>query len=125
MKDNSRDAVIVEKVLRNCDEIAKTHQDDTSALAQLVHDFRCKRADEMRTKALADKTRYLKDSPEGVSEMCKAIEDMRNEAKWQKAAETAMKLIAMGILTEEQIAHATGLTLEEVQELAREVQATV
>lgn len=31
----------------------------------------------MKTKALADKTRYLKDSPEGVSEMCKAIEDKR------------------------------------------------
>ena len=57
--------------------------------------------------------------------MCKAIEDMRNEAKWQKAAETAMKLIAMGILTEEQIAHATGLTLEEVRELSKEMQTPV
>ena len=57
--------------------------------------------------------------------MCKAIENMRNEAKWQKAAETAMILIAMGILTEEQIAHATGLTLEEVRELSKEVQTPV
>lgn len=108
---------------------AYDNQDDTSALAQLVHDFRCKRADEMKTKALADKTRYLKDSPEGVNEMCKAIEDMRNEAAkqatWQHAVETAMKLIAMSILTEEQIAQATGLTLEEVQELAQEVQKPV
>ena len=57
--------------------------------------------------------------------MCKAIENMRNGAKWQKAAETAMKLIAMGILTEEQIAHATGLTLDEVRELSKEVQTPV
>lgn len=57
--------------------------------------------------------------------MCKAIENMKNEAKWQKAAETAMELLAMGILTEEQIAHATGLTLEEVRELSEEVQTPV
>jgi hypothetical protein len=36
-----------------------------------------------------------------------------------------MKLIAMSVLTEEQIAQATGLTLEEVQELAQEVQKPV
>lgn len=100
---------------------AYDNQDDTSALAQLVHDFRCKRADEMRTKALADKTRYLKDSPEGVSEMCKAIEDMREE----RTKEIAWQLLTMGMGTPEQIAQATGLTLEEVQELAKEVQTSV
>ena len=108
---------------------AYDNQDDTSALAQLVHDFRCKRADEMRTKALADKTRYLKDSPEGVSEMCKAIEDMRNEAAaqaaWQKAAEIAMEMLASGTLTHEQIAQFTKLTLDEVAELAQSVQTPV
>lgn len=61
--------------------------------------------------------------------MCKAIEDMRNEAAkqaaWQKATETAMKLIAMGVGTPEQVAQATGLTLDEVQELAKEVQTPV
>ena len=61
--------------------------------------------------------------------MCKAIEDMRNEAAkqaaWQKATETAMKLIAMGVGTHEQVAQATGLTLDEVQELAKEVQTSV
>lgn len=31
----------------------------------------------MKNKALADKTRYLEDSPEGVSEMSNAIEDKR------------------------------------------------
>lgn len=34
----------------------------------------------MKIKELADKTRYFKETPEGVSIMCKAIEDMRNEA---------------------------------------------
>ena len=57
--------------------------------------------------------------------MCKAIEDMRNEAKRQKAAETAMKLIARGKDTLEEIAEITDLTLEEVQELAKEAQKPV
>ena len=100
---------------------AYDNKDDTSKLAQLVHDFRCKRAEEMFTQALADKTRYLKDSPEGVSEMCKAIEDMRKE----HAKEIAWQLLTMGMGTPEQIAQATGLTLEEVQELVKEVQAPV
>jgi predicted transposase YdaD len=29
---------------------------------------------------LEEKTRYLKENPKGVSEMCKVLEDMRNEA---------------------------------------------
>lgn len=97
---------------------AYDNKDDTS---ELVHDFRCKRAEEMFTQALADKTRYLKDSPEGVSEMCKAIEDMRKE----HAKEIAWQLLTMNMGTPEQISQATGLTLEEVQELAKEVQAPV
>ena len=112
---------------------AYDNKEDTSELAQLVHDFRCKCADEMYTQALAEKTRYLKESPEGVSEMCKAIEDMRAEAAAEAAALAkkesqlgiAMQLLAMGVLTEEQIAQATGLTPEEVQELAKEVQTPV
>ena len=57
--------------------------------------------------------------------MCKAIEDMRTEAKKESQLGIAMQLLAMGVLTEEQIAQATGLTLEEVQELAKEVQTSV
>ena len=57
-----------------------------------------------------------------MSEMCKAIEDMRKEAaaqaEWGKTVKIAMQLLTMGVLTKEQIVQATGLTLEEVQELA-------
>ena len=60
-----------------------------------------------------------------MSEMCKAIEDMRKEAEKMKAAKIAMQLLAMGMGSLEQIAQATGLTLEEVQELAQEVQKPV
>ena len=61
--------------------------------------------------------------------MCKAIEDMRKEAaaqaEWGKTVKIAMRLLTMGVLTEEQIAQATGLTPEELQALAQEVQKPV
>lgn len=57
-----------------------------------------------------------------MSEMCKAIENMRKEAaaqaEWGKTVKIAMRLLTMGVLTKEQIVQATGLTQEEVQELA-------
>jgi predicted HTH domain antitoxin len=104
---------------------AYNNAEDTSDLAKLVHDFRCKNADEMYIKQFADKTRFFKETPEGVSQMCKAIEDMRNEAAREaeaiKSVKIALKLIERGKETFEEIAEDSGLTLEEVQELAAEV----
>ena len=34
----------------------------------------------MHCELLAEKTRYLKENPEGVSEMCKVMEELRNES---------------------------------------------
>ncbi len=50
-------------------------------IGKLMHDFNCTDADDMNYNLMADRTRYLKESPEGVSIMCKAMEDMRNETK--------------------------------------------
>jgi predicted transposase/invertase (TIGR01784 family) len=41
----------------------------------------------------------------------------REDGKKTKARETAVKLLAMGLLATEQIAEATGLSIEEVQHL--------
>ncbi|MDE5937419.1 MAG: transposase, partial [Ruminococcus sp.] len=65
----------------------------------------------------------FKDGEEYV-DMCKAIEDMRNDAVHEGASESA-KSIAKNLLTDgtfslEKIASMTGLTLEEVQALADE-----
>jgi hypothetical protein len=50
------------------------------AVGYLMHDFNCTDADDMYYNLLEEKTRYLKENPKGVSEMCKVLEDMRNEA---------------------------------------------
>ena len=44
-----------------------------------MHDFNCTEADNMNFDLMAERTRYLKENPKGVSEMCKTLEDMRNE----------------------------------------------
>lgn len=50
-------------------------------LGYLMHDFNCTDAEDMHFSQMAERTRYLKENPKGVSEMCKAMEDMRNEAE--------------------------------------------
>lgn len=50
-----------------------------SELGKLMHDFNCTDADDMNYELMAERTRYLKESQKGVSEMCKVMEDMRNE----------------------------------------------
>ena len=50
--------------------------------------------------------------------MCKALEEMRNETEYNKAIEIAMRMIARGKATLEEIAEDTGLALSKVQELS-------
>lgn len=98
-----------------------------SDLAKLVHDFRCKKADDMYIEQLADKTRYYKETWEGVSYMCKAIEDMKKEAAEEAEKITminfVLKLLARGKDTLDEIADLTGLSLEDVQELAKQTKS--
>lgn len=50
-------------------------------LGDLMHDFMCSDPDDMRDEALAERARYLKRDPEGVSQMCQLLEDMKTEAE--------------------------------------------
>lgn len=71
---------------------------------------------------LAEEVRYLKETEGGRSQMCKLLEEMRNEAaaegNYEKAVSTALKMLARGRDSMEEIAELTGLSLEEVQDLA-------
>ena len=61
----------------------------------------------MHYELMAERTKYLKENPEGVSIMCKAMEEMRNSASEEKAISIAKNLLQIGSLTYEQIAKAT------------------
>ena len=92
---------------------AYNNENDTSDLAKLIHDFRCSKGDDMLLAPFADKTRFFKETQEGVERMCKVMEDRVNDER----IEIAVKLLKIGILTNEQIAEATGLTVERVKEI--------
>ena len=49
--------------------------------------------------------------------MCKAMEDMRNNAVWQEKIESTLRWLELGA-TEEMIAKGNGLTVEQVKEIA-------
>ena len=99
---------------------------DSSELARLMHDFRCSNPSDMNYELLAEKARFFKETEEGVSHLCKLNEEMRNEAAREAATEaailekiqTALNMLADGVLSHEKIAQYTGLTLEDVKELA-------
>lgn len=93
-------------------------------VGQLMHDFNCTDAKEIRNPLLAEEVRYLKETEGGRSQMCRAMEEMRNEAATLATEkvkhEMALKMLERGRDSIEEIAEMTGLPIEEVKELAIE-----
>ncbi len=83
-----------------------------------MHDFACTNPNDMYYKILADKTRYFKEDEKGVAIMCKAVEDLCNDAKIEEKKEIALRLLSQNILSREQIAESVGLDIEIVNILA-------
>ena len=100
-------------------------QDDTE-LGRLMHDLHCKEADEMYSNVLSARVQQLKETTEGVNQMCQELEEIYNEGEQsgflrgkktgelKKARETALTLLDMG-MPAEQIAKAVNLSIETVQ----------
>ena len=95
-----------------------------SRLGKLMHDFNCTKADDMNFELMSERTRYLKENPKGVSEMCRIMEDMRNESLNEGIQEekrmTVIRMLTDGMLTLEKIAEYSGLPLDEVKKLKAE-----
>ena len=99
-----------------------------SNLGKLMHDFNCTQASDMNFELMAERTRYLKENPKGVSEMCRILEDMRNESlnegikvgirEGMKTA--ALRMLATGKYALEEIVTISGLSLEEISQLKAE-----
>ncbi|WP_419485919.1 helix-turn-helix domain-containing protein [Gallintestinimicrobium sp.] len=74
-------------------------------MGKLMHDFNCTDAEDMYFELLAEKTRYLKENPKGVNEMCKVMEDLRNESyaegREEQAKITAFRMGKKGRSPEE------------------------
>ena len=63
------------------------------ALGELMHDFSCSDWREMKNEKLADATRGLKETEEGVNTMCRILEEMCDEAVAKGEAKGEAKAI--------------------------------
>ncbi len=107
----------------------------TVPIGKLMHDFACTDPAEMYYETLADRVRFFKESKEGVTIMCKVLEDMRYES-WQegvregkkegkkegaqsKAKEMSVVLAKMGMPIDK-IAHAAETSVDVVQKWIHE-----
>lgn len=88
-----------------------------TALGRLMSDFFCTEAKDMNYKELSDKVRYYKETEEGVENMCKAFDDLREETAQKTRVENAVKMIEDG-LDLDSVAKYSGLPIEKVRELA-------
>ena len=98
-----------------------TYRDSTD-IGKLMHDFSCSNPSDMYYKVLAERASFLKEKEEGVAEMCKIMDKMMREAVQEERYEFAENLLNMRKLTKEEIARAANITVEEVEELEKELQ---
>ncbi|MDY6307087.1 MAG: hypothetical protein SPL71_03380 [Oribacterium sp.] len=66
---------------------------------------------------LADQVMFFKEDEKGVTLLCKAMEDMRNETAREKTLQLAKNMLALNKLSYDEIAKVTGLTVDEIKEL--------
>ena len=94
--------------------------DGNDPIGDLMHDFSCANPDEMKSKILAEKTRYYKQDDKGVRRMSRVVDEIVEETKIEDARNMLMEHIP-----EETVVRCTGLSLETVQQLAEELKAAV
>ena len=82
-----------------------------------MHDFACTNTKDMYYEVLADRVHYFKEDEKGVATMCKAMEEMRNEAVKEERVEVARQLLELGKLSYEEIAKIAKMTTDEVKAL--------
>ncbi|MDY6305263.1 MAG: PD-(D/E)XK nuclease family transposase [Oribacterium sp.] len=94
--------------------------DGDDDIGRLMHDFKCKNPDDMYNKDLAECARYYKSTEKGQEEMCQIMEDLRVESENRAFELTARNMLRDGV-SEKKISDYTGLSLEKIEELAKEM----
>lgn len=95
-----------------------------SEIGRLMHDFRCSNADEMFCKPLAEKTKYYKENPRGVSDMCKLMEDRLDEREYNRNIQLVVDMLTDGGYSYEQIIKLSKLTLSEIKDIEKQLEAS-
>jgi len=66
---------------------------DETELGKLMHDMWCVEAEDMHYSILADRVRYFKENEEGVAVMCRAMEEIRNDAAFMTRVEAIIGIM--------------------------------
>ena len=97
-------------------------------IGDLMHDFHCKKADDMKNKLLAERARYLKEDEKGVKHMCRIMEEFgkeeRKEAVKERNIQVAIKLLKQGKLSETEISELLGLSEKQMKDIKEKVLIT-
>ncbi len=87
-----------------------------------MQDFFCAEPRKMNYSVLADRVKYFKEEQEGNNTMCDIIEDLiekgRNEVRKKEKINFAKNLIIEGSFNFEKISKLSGLTVDEVKNIA-------
>jgi len=92
---------------------------DETPLGRLMADFACVDPKDMHYTELAKRVRYFKDDEKGVRAMCKVMEELIREEK----IEIVENLLGLGSVSAEKIAEVTGIPLETVLEIKKELES--
>lgn len=96
-------------------------QENNSEISDLMQYFINSDSKNNQFGELSDEVSKIKTTPKGVSGMCEIVESMVQELVSEKEIEIAKIMIEKGKNTLEDISEITGLTLEEIEELASEI----
>jgi len=81
--------------------------------------------DDMKSRILAERARYLKESDKGVRHMCRIMEEFakeeRKEGRDERTIEMAAKLLESGDMTEERIKELFKLTEKQMKAIKERV----
>ena len=90
-------------------------------IGDLMHDFHCKKADDMKSKLLADRARYLKEDEKGVKHMCRIMEEMAKEERLEERLEMAAKILESGEMAESRVKELFKLTEKQIKAIKEKV----
>lgn len=85
----------------------------------LMHDFNCKDYREMHNSKIAERVRYFKEEPKGMTEMCetmqKIVDKERDDANVKARMDIALNLWSEGKHDLDRISRTTKLSIEQVR----------
>ena len=82
-----------------------------------MHDFSCTDPNQMNYSVLAQRVRYFKEDTKGVTNMCRIMEEVREESAREAKIEIAQKMLNTGKMSYEEISDFVDLPVEEIKAL--------